>query len=118
MTNKEREQVEAIAATVCDKVPHTHEACEDIRGLARLALAEAQRADWAEKEYKASNDREIIRLISGHDTANEHHAATLRAALETIQKEDGPGLDGSPAGPCWCIAHDALIAAGVWRVRP
>lgn len=29
-------------------------------------------------------------------------------ALTKIIKEDGPGLDGSPAGPCYKIAQDAI----------
>jgi hypothetical protein len=58
--------------------------------------------------------RVVDQLTMDSNGAREHLATAaniierLRKALEEIKRIDGPGCDGSPAGPCYDIAVAAI----------
>lgn len=85
----------------------------DVREAKAMAEHWQKRTEQTEKERAEFRD-EVARLTSKLVYLRDENAAgnlwnmRLRVALEEVRRKDGPGADGSPAGPCYDIADTAL----------
>jgi hypothetical protein len=49
-----------------------------------------------------------VKIILAERDSARLEVDRLRGVLEQVREKDGPGADGSPAGPCYDIAENAL----------
>jgi hypothetical protein len=86
------------AEEICHLSDHNTREDEIAALKAELFQAKAAAEHWQKRTEQTEKERAAFR----------DDAKRLQEALEDVRKKDGPGCDGSPAGPCYYIADAAL----------